>query len=310
MPHFYGVIAAAATFLVLAATGSGAAGTSTRLAYIGKDAIYVVNTDGSARNLIVRGVEDHTTFSWSPDGRRLAFSGGHKRADEIFVVNADGSGVVRLTQPPNTRKRTQYDWSENPSWSPDGSRIVFDGARLETEGSGHVYVMGADGTGKRRLTRGEAFLPSWSPDGAKILYEVLIGIFETKRIDLYTINPDGSGRRKLARIRNEPNHCACAVWSPDGTKIAYEARGVNGKSDIYVMNADGTHRTPLTRHRARDENPDWSPDGTQIAFYSERPGNAEIYIMNADGTHQTRVTHDPWYDQAVRWEPTPKSAGP
>jgi Tol biopolymer transport system component len=307
---WYWAIAATAAVLAFTATGSSALGTSTRLAYIGKDAIYLVNTDGSSRELIVRGVEDHTTFSWSPDGRRLSFSGGHERADEIFVVNLDGSGVTRLTQPPGTRKRTQYDWSEDPNWSPDGTRIVFDGARDETDGYGHIYVINADGTGKRQLTRGrvDQWMPAWSPDGRKILYEQFVGsqfAGSTKpaRIDLYTINPDGSGRRKLTRVRNESNHCACAVWSPDGSKIAYEGWGTNGKPDIYVMNADGTNRVQLTHHRARDENPDWSPDGTSIAFYSERPGNAEVYIMRADGSQQTRVTHDPWYDQAVRWEP-------
>lgn len=133
--------------LAFAVTGSGAPGTSTRLAYIGTDAIYLVNTDGSARELIVRGVADSTTFSWSPDGRRLTFSGGHRRAEEIFVVNIDGSGVKQLTRPPRTRRRTEDDWSEDPSWSPNGKRIVFDGARKETRGVPDIYVMRADGTG-------------------------------------------------------------------------------------------------------------------------------------------------------------------
>jgi Tol biopolymer transport system component len=304
------VVAVAATLFALAVTGSGAPGTSTRIAYIGTDAIHLATIDGSARELIVRGVADHTSFSWSPDGRRLAFSGGHKRAEEIFVVNVDGSGVKQLTRPPRTRRRTDDDWFENPSWSPDGKRIAFDGARKETNGLPQIYVMRADGTGQRRLTRARAYQwnPVWSPDGRTILYEQFVGdpFEESKLIDLYTINPDGSGKRKLARFENESDHCACPVWSPDGTKIAYEAEGVRGRPDIYVMNADGSDRTQLTHHRARDENPDWSPDGSQIAFYSERVGNAEIYVMNADGLQERRVTRDPWYNQAVRWEPAPK----
>jgi TolB protein len=303
-------VAAAASFLALAMTGSGAPGPSARIGYVGTDAIYLSNIDGSARELIVRGVEDHTTFSWSPDGRRLAFSGGHRRTDEIFIVNVDGSGVKRLTQEPRTRRRTDDDWSQDPSWSPDGKRIAFDGARKETRGVPDIYLMRADGTGVRRLAGGRAYQwnPVWSPDGHKILYEQFVGdpFVESKLTDLYIINPDGSGKRKLARITNEADHCACAVWSPDGTKIAYEAEGTRGRPDIFVMNADGTDRRQLTNHRARDENPDWSPDGTQIAFYSERVGNAEIYVMHADGLQETRVTRDPWYNQAVRWEPAPR----
>jgi Tol biopolymer transport system component len=296
--------------LAFAVSGSGAPGPSARIAYIGTNAIYVANIDGSARELVVRGVEDHTTFSWSPDGQRLAFSGGYKRVDEIFVVNLDGSGVKRLTQSPRTRRRTDDDWSQDPSWSPDGKQIAFDGARKETGELPHIYVMRADGTRTHRLTGGRAYQwnPVWSPDGRTILFEQFVGTGYSRLADLYTIKPDGSGKRKLTRISVEAEHCACAVWSPDGTKIAYEAAGVRGRSDIYVMNADGSDRRQLTNHRARDENPDWSPDGTQIAFYSERVGNAEIYVMNADGLQERRVTRDPWYNQAVRWEPTQRSA--
>ena len=298
------VFAGAAALLALAAAGSGASDTSARFAYVGKNAIYLANSDGSSRELIVRGVGDRTGFYWSPDAQRLVFGGGYQRPAEIFVVNVDGSGVEQLTRLPRKRKRTDDDWFQNPSWSPDGTRIAFNGARKETGGTTNIYVMNADGSGLRRLTRGPAYkwLPVWSHDGSEILYEQFGNKAQT-RADLYTINPDGGGRQKLTSVFTEGDHCACPAYSPDGTKIAYEAAGTRGKSDIYVMNADGSDRIQLTNHRARDENPDWSPDGTQIAFYSERPGNAEIYVMNADGRQEKRVTHDPWYDQVVRWEP-------
>jgi Tol biopolymer transport system component len=156
--------------------------------------------------------------------------------------------------------------------------------------------MNADGTSKRRVTHSNQLngSPVWSPDGQKILFERYYG---GSRMELYTMNVDGTTKQKIARIRTRTDlagfWCACPAWSPDGTKIAYEA--IVGKNPaIFVMNADGRERTQIThRTRTREENPDWSPDGTQIAFYSERFGNAEIVVMNPDGTKQRRITHDP-----------------
>jgi Tol biopolymer transport system component len=295
---------------------AAAPASSAQIAYIGKymgtPALYLANSDGSDRQLLAPDVVDHTTFSWSPDGVRIAFTRGPEGKAEIYVVNADGSGLKQLTHSSGKRKRTPSDYSVNPSWSPDGETIAFNGQRAYSAGSGdQTFLIHADGTGERQLTRAQApeWVPAWSPDGRTILFEHWDGRWGARywvhngQIDLYTVNADGSGRRRVAHIRNERGNCACATWSPDGTKIAYEAAGANGKPDIYVMNADGSGQTRLTRSPSRDENPDWSPDGTQLAFYSERSGNAQIYVMNADGTEQRRVTHDPWYDQAVRWRP-------
>jgi len=300
------MLGAAAVVVALAAAGAGSTAAepaASTIAYIGKDAIYTANADGSNRQLVVRGVADQAGFSWSPDGQQLAFTGGHERDEEIFVVNADGSGLTQLTHIPADRERLDDDWSDNPVWSPDGKLIAFNGSRVETGGKSQIFLMRSDGSGRRKLTNiyaGYVFYPAWSPDGSSLMFERDL---THGRVDLYAIHPNGGTRRKIAQITNERDHCGCAVWSPDGTKIAYEAAGVNGKPDIYVMKADGSAQTRLTHSPARDENPDWSPDGTQIAFYSERPGDAEIYIMNSDGTRQMRVTHDPWYNQAVRWKP-------
>jgi len=325
-------ICAVVGILALAAAGGGASADSpsTQIAYIGKipelrqPALYLANSDGSDRRLITpRGhVARHSTFSWSPDGQQIAFTGWVGRnedAIEIFLVNADGTGLEQLTHSSGKRKRTPFDWSANPSWSPDGKLIAFDGSRDEIGGGAQIFLIRSDGTGQRRLTPPTmiAVFPTWSPVGGTILFERDLGKFgpadaqgvqpwvpdPAGRVDLYTMTARGAARQKIAQVRTEFNHCTCPAWSPDGTKIVYEAAQAKGKPDVYVMNADGTGRIQLTTHPARDENPDWSPDGTQIAFYSERPGNAQIYVMNADGTQQQRITHDPWYDQAVRWRP-------
>jgi Tol biopolymer transport system component len=313
--------AVVAIFLLIGGASAAQPSAPGQIAYIGKyqgtPAIYLANADGSNRTLVARGVTDHTTFSWSPDGDRLAFTRGGGRSQEIWLVNADGSGLTQLTHSASKRKRTDFDWSEDPSWSSDGLRIAFDGQRnISASLGGQIYVIRTNGAGERRVTQrpGPTFFPAWAPDG-RVLFEEWLGHWgqpdpkgiaqwvHNGRIDLYTMNADGSGRRRIARIRNEVDHCACSGWSPDGTKITYEAAEAGGKPDIWVMNADGTGRTQLTHHPSRDENPDWSPDGSQIAFYSERTGNGQIWVVNADGSGERRVTRDPWYDQAVRWRP-------
>jgi len=79
--------------------------------------------------------------SWSPDGTKIAFCSTKDGNAEIYVMNADGTGAIRLTNNPA--------WEDSPSWSPDGTRIAFDSSR---DGNTEIYVMNADGTGQTRLT--------------------------------------------------------------------------------------------------------------------------------------------------------------
>lgn len=85
-------------------------------------------------------------------------------------------------------------------------------------------------------------------------------------------------------------------------KIAF-ASDRDGNWEIYVMNADGSGQTRLTKNPARDEFPDWSPDGKKIAFVSGRDGTIDTYVMNADGTGQARLTTNPADDYRPAWSP-------
>jgi Tol biopolymer transport system component len=276
-----------------------------QVAYVGKIpklhtyALYAINLDGSGRQLITpRGrVTPSSSFSWSPDGKQIAYARG--QLGQIVVRDLEAGAGKQLT--------TARLASSDPSFSPDGKLIAFD--RDGKTDYRQIWVMNADGTDKRQLTRSRQFneWPSWSPDGTKILFE---RYYKGSRMEIWTMDPDGLNKRKIARVRTFTDidrwWCACAVWSPDGTRIAYEAVTEKHMPSIYVMNADGSNRTRITfRSSTREENPDWSPDSKQIAFYSERFGNAEIVVMDAGGTHQRRVTHDPWYDCCPRWKPPP-----
>jgi Tol biopolymer transport system component len=84
-------------------------------------------------------------------------------------------------------------------------------------------------------------------------------------------------------------------------KIAFQSNRADPANEIYVMKADGTGVTRLTRSPGDDRSPSWSPDGTRIAFESTRDGNYEIYTMNADGTGPQRLTQNAALDRQPDW---------
>jgi TolB protein len=88
------------------------------------------------------------------------------------------------------------------------------------------------------------------------------------------------------QLTDVPSGDTLPVWSPDGTKIAFQSLR-DHNYEIYVMNADGSGQTNLTNHPGKDLEPSWSPDGTQIYFRTDRDGNMyDDYVMTADGSGQ------------------------
>ncbi len=106
----------------------------------------------------------------------------------------------------------------------------------------------------------------------------------------------------LLRLTNNNALDEGAAWSPDGSRIAFDSNR-DGKTEIYVMNADGSNVKRLTSNLSDDLGPKWSPDGRKILFDSERDGNREVYVMDADGGSQTRLTMNSAFDSAASWSP-------
>ena len=208
--------------------------------------------------------------SLSPDRQRVVFSTQRDGNSELYVVNADGSGLTRLTNSPGP------EFVGSQAWSPDGSRIVFTSSS-EGQQSSEIYVMNADGTGVVRLTQDGAYniSPAWSPDGASIAF-CRFGAGFTG-IDIYRMSAiDGSGIAKVASDGCSP------AWSPDGSRIAYTS-GVNNEfapPSLAVIGVDGTGFMELNWGSAYAVS--WSPDGSEIAFASGQFATA-IWIVSFDG---------------------------
>jgi len=115
---------------------------------------------------------------------------------------------------------------------------------------------------------------------------------------------DSLGLIDVTRITAEGQNIGPA-WSPDGNRIAFVSDR-EGSLDIFLMNADGSDQTNLTKHPSDDGGggpPAWSPDGARIAFDSDRSGNGEIYVMSADGSASSNLTSHPADDAGPSWSP-------
>ena len=230
---------------------------------------------------------------------RIAFHSNRDGNSEIYVMDADGENLQRLTNQP--------DSDFHPSWSPDGKWIAFlsrrDQVRSKHGIGAEIYVMDAGGQNPQRLTDNphDDYCPSWSPDGKQIAFASV----RDGNTDIYVIDADGENEQRLTE---NPLYDYSPSWSPDGERIVFTARrdGHYKKDfdltyEIYVIDADGGNEQRLTENRRNDFSPSWSPDGKRIAFASDRKAdfvNYEIYVMDADGGNEQRLTenrHDDWY---------------
>lgn len=155
---------------------------------------------------------DDAKPTWSPDGTRIAFArsrGEQKRPSAVFVMDADGSSLQRITP----RGLNAY----RPAWSPDGTQIIFNtNDTSERIQDAEIYIVASDGSGLRRLTHekyASAFRPTWSPDGEWILFTRFTFPGQlTKSFDLYVMRPDGTDVRPVTSTPDVAENAG--VWRP------------------------------------------------------------------------------------------------
>ena len=273
--------------------------------------IWTMNPNGRRLvNLTAGSKATDGAANWRADGRRIAFMSDRKTARnpdppgsrgpdfEIFVMDADGSNPRQLTF-------NGLD-DEDPAWSPDGSRIVYqrdlDPVRGETDYD--LLTMSSDGTQEINLTNSPGvtdYQPNWSPDGATIAFSSDRNRDDGNRdVEIYKMSPDGSNVQQLTSNAFDdefPN------WSPNGRTIAFSSER-NDNFDVYTVRAGGGSLKRLTRTAAGDGLPAFSPNGQRIAFFSERGRSGDVFTMRAGGRAQRNRNNNKAFEWAPDWQPT------
>lgn len=229
---------------------------------------------------------------WSPDGKRICFMSDREGTTNLWVCNADGSGVRRLNRSPAV--------CYMPSWgrTPAGERIVF-GMHGD---SPRMASIRPDGTGLQDL--GDGHDPTLSPDGRRICYT---GHPPEGGVTVYVMNWDGTGRRRVVEGTSRVG-ATFPNWSPDSRQVVYSFP-VDDALELYVVDADGTRPRQLTRFGGNSVcTPSaWSPDGAWISFrrtderywsnrermlkvYAEKPADKRpVWVVRPDGTDASVV---------------------
>ena len=269
--------------------------------YHSKYDLYIANIDGSDQRLLY---EQTRQPEFRPDGKAIVANGDGAGWTSLVVMNADGS---------NRHTITNFAEDAQPSWSPDGMKVVHSSQQAGFIRAGHdepdwnIYIQD-DASRPIAATAFKIFgqpvlgrYPTWLPDGRIAWNGCETWVGKASNCGLWAGWEDGTGVGQLTTAGND------LAVDGYGNEIVFMGDQRDGNWEIYKANDVGGGITRLTNDPGIDGLPTWSPDGKHIAFLSTRDGQWAIWVMNADGSNQRKLFDLPgpmgpdWSEERISW---------
>ena len=264
--------------------------------------LFTIKPDGSARMQITHGASGAVNPDWAPNGRTLVF-GLEKESTAGIAVIAAAGGKPRVLTPKG--------FQGQPAFSPDGKWIAYERDATETDNG--IWLIRANGTGLRRLTRnpfhatGECGCdtdPNFSPDGRWISFVRMKRAEQTQA--LFAVRPNGTGLHRIT-----PYSWEVAIkhdWSPDGTRILLTTNAdfvkPGASANMVTIRPDGSDVKPITRFTGGTENAfagSFSPDGKQIVFRLEEGDTYSLAVADSSGENVQKLTTGKAKPRFIDW---------
>jgi serine/threonine protein kinase len=266
--------------------------------------IYIYNLLTKEIRQLTSDAANKGRVAWSADGLKIYYeSAGAEGKKDIFVMNADGTDPVNLT---NTPGDDVY-----PAVSPKTGLVAF--VSFRNTNQAHIFAMQPDGSGLTNISAlhknhpynmPQEWNPAWGPDGSTLYF--ILNVTGTTRVYRWDSRQTSSDPVVVTMMAGDYIEADPAV-SPNGDFLAY-TRIIDNGSEICVVTTDLSKRAPCTSaltDRLGNSDPDWSPDGQWIAYTTARGGSTHIFLMMITGGEKTRLTDDSSNDMYPAWQPKP-----
>lgn len=214
----------------------------------------------------------------SPDGKRVAFASDASGNWDLWVADLDGESITQITDSPADERY--------PSWSPDGSEIVYSPA----VDSGRILVIPASGGASRELSP-FGFRPSWSPTGRQIAFDAWTPVSRSR---IWLVDAEGGQPIQLTESPDPEEVHVRPQWSPDGREVIFDHR--NEKEwNVWAVGVETKVQNPLTQSHLRDFGGLWDPSGIWLYFCSGVGDSVHIFRTKPEVGRRFQTTRRPGY---------------